>query len=259
MSQDGENPLKIPRPPGFEVIGLEQPRNRIPRPKTIETVTPVDKKMSYDETSMLLDKYLLAEHREDPNVIRWIAHYMIHRNALQAAREAGLKPSAGHVLKNRPDIYNCIKALTDKAAMKHGFDAGEVIERVKEVMDIDPGDLYNSNGSFKHLKDMRPETQRAIKKFKAKNYYETDPNGMKVLAGEIIEIEFWDKMKATELLGREKDLFTEKKTIQHDIMSNMKEMLLGSLQRGQDHASLVRNVTPVALPEPVDIEVEDEE
>jgi hypothetical protein len=130
--------------------------------------------------------------------------------------------------------------------MKFGFNAEEVVERIKEIANHDPIEFENPDGTFKlHMKDIAPESRRAIKKFKAKNFYEKDPNGMTYLAGQIIEVEMHDKLKPLEMLGREKDLFTEKRVLQHDITANMADILLDSKRRADDHAREIKDVVDV--------------
>ncbi len=205
--------------------------------------------LTVDETAMILRTTLLPEHHCDPNVLRFIASYMRCRNNSQAANDAGLVSRAGYSLRNRPDIHLAITRLTEKSVNKYGFDASEVIEKVKEISEIDPIQFENADGTFKtHMKDIAPEARRAIKKFKAKNFYETDANGMKVLAGQIIEIELWDKMKAVELLGREKDLFKETRKVEHDITSNMAQTLLESSKRAQDRILQLRDAAAATPP-----------
>lgn len=191
--------------------------------------------LSEPEVKLIIESTLLPEHREDPNVLLFIASYLRCRDTRQAAREAGLDVRSGPNLRLRPDIHTCITALSEKSVLKYGFDASEVVEKVKEVMNFDPIELEHMDGTFKeHLRDIAPEARRAIKRFKAKNFYETDVNGMKVLAGKIIEVEFYDKMKAIELSGREKKLFKETKSVEHDVSNNMRDLLLASTQRADN-------------------------
>ena len=218
---------------------------KIPSPPTPAIITH-NGTLNENETSLILRSTLLPEHREDANVLRFISSYVRCRNATQAAREAGLKPSAGNNLRSRPDIHACITKLTEKSVMKYGFDASEVVERVKEISNLDPIEFENTDGTFKlHMKDIDPESRRAIKKFKAKNFYEKDPTGMQVLAGQIIEVELYDKMKGLELLGREKDLFKETKTVQHDVTARMADVLLDSKRRAEDHMREVIDVVQI--------------
>lgn len=121
--------------------------------------------------------------------------------------------------------------------MKYGYDATEIVERVKEISALDPIELENPDGSFKKsFHQMKPEVRRAIKKLKVKNIWDTDPNGMKVITGEIIEFEFYDKMEAHKLLGQEKDVFKPKSVVEHDVSKRMADVLLDSARRGAERA-----------------------
>ena len=203
-----------------------------PQPTAFPEVTTSQGKLSGDETAFILRTCLLPEHADDPNILRFISNYMVCRDSRQAAKEAGLPPRAGVNLRARPDIHKAIEALTQKSVMKYGFDASEVIEKVKEVAAVDPVEFINPDGSYKtRMEDIAPEARRAIKKFKAKNLFDTDPNGMKTVVGVLIEVELWDKMKAVELLGREKDIFKETRKVQHDVTSNMRDVLLEAKNR----------------------------
>jgi hypothetical protein len=115
---------------------------------------------------------------------------------------------------------------------KYGYDAYEVIERVKEISIIDPVCFENPDGTYKtHLSQIDPEARRAIKKFKVKNMYGEDPNGMRTVVGQLVEVELYDKLKGLELLGREKNILKETKKVEHDVTSNMANLLLESKKR----------------------------
>lgn len=196
-----------------------------------------------DETTLILRVSLHPQHREDPNVLRFIQSYMRCKDARQAAREAGLPPEAGRNLRNKADIHLAITKLTEKSVMKYGYDATETIERVKEIAGMDLIEFENPDGSYKKsLSQISPESRRAIKRIKVKNMFDVDSNGIRTIVGEIIEIEVWDKMKAIELLGREKEIFKETRKIEHDVTANMKDVLLDSSRRAEQR---VIDVTPV--------------
>ena len=203
-------------------------------------------KLTDDETTMILRATLYSQHRDDPNVLRFIQSYMRCRDASQAAREAGLPPTAGNNLRKKQDIHEAITKLTEKSVMKYGYDATETVERVKEIAGMDLIEFENPDGSYKKsLSQISPEARRAIKKIKVRNMFDVDSNGIHTVVGEIIEIEVWDKMKAIELLGREKELFKETRKVEHDVTANMKDVLLDSSRRADQR---VIDVTPVAPP-----------
>lgn len=204
--------------------------------------------VTQDEVSFILRKCLRPEHQANPTVIRFINEYLLTRDARQSARTLGLEPKMGTYMRNQPDIFEAIRALTERAVMKYGYDAAEIVEKVKEIAFIDPADLQNDDGTYvDNIKLIPPEVRRAIKKMKVRNEYGEDPNGMKIITGKVIEYEFWDKMKAVELLGREKQVFTETRVIQHDVGKNMATTLLDSKRRGEERANGVREVVVVEV------------
>jgi hypothetical protein len=237
----------IPTPPGLGPLTYIPPPHIEPALPKIEDIETHNGKLTENEVSIILKTSLLPEHHRDPIVIRFIQSYMTCRDTSQASKECGIATGSGKALRNRPDIHEAITRLTEKSVMKYGFDASEVIEKVKEISAIDPIEFVRPDGTYKtDMNEIAPESRRAIKKFKAKNLYGEDNNGMKTVIGELIEVEFWDKMKAVELLGREKDLFKQTTTVQHDVTTNMANLLLESSQRAEHHAREVIDVTPVA-------------
>lgn len=231
----------FPTPPGAHLTNRGTPSTgadaayKPPGVPAAPEIVTVNGRLSEDETSIILRQTLLPQHREDPNILRFISNYLVCRDTKQAAREAGIPPRSGDMLRRRPDIHNCITKLTEKSVMKYGYDASEVIEKVKEIAALDPIEFENEDGTFKtSMRDIAPESRRAIKKFKAKNIYSTDPNGMRIITGMLIEVELYDKLKASELLGREKDIFKETRKVEHDVTSRMADVLLGSKQRADD-------------------------
>lgn len=228
----------LPTPPGVGPVTYTPPPPY--QPPVIEPTG----ELSANEVSIILKTSLLPEHHRDPIVVKFIQSYLSCRDTSQASRECGIATGSGKALRNRPDIHDAITRLTEKSLMKYGFDASEVIEKVKEIAGIDPIEFVRPDGTYKtDMNEIAPESRRAIKKFKAKNLWGEDANGMKTVIGELIEVELWDKMKAVELLGREKDLFKETRKIEHDVTKNMAAVLLESSRRAEEHKGVI-DVTP---------------
>lgn len=206
---------KIPLPPGFETK---------------------DTRLTDDEMEFFFKSYLTPNQYADKRYIAFICSYLEHRNASQAARASGLASSA----RQRPEVHACIEAITNKAVMKYGYDAAEMIERMKEIALFDPIDVVNPDGTIKeNMNDIPPTARRAIKKFKAKNLYESDPNGFPRLIGRLMEIEFWDKPSAIRDLGSEKNVLRKTTVVQHDVTQNMKSVLLESGSRADERLRLM--------------------
>lgn len=229
---------QCPLPPNRQVLPTPEVPTKDPKSAAPsigpEADSPPSGRLDEEEVSYIIRTTLRPEYRADANILKYVNTYLRCRDNAQAAREAGLTVNQGYYLKNKPDVHACITKLTERSVSKYGFDASEVVEKVKEVMSIDPIELLNDDGTFKDLRDMTPEARRAIKKFKAKNIYEDDPNGIPRLVGKLIEVELYDKMRASELLGREKELFVEKKKVEHDVTKDMASVLLESMKRADD-------------------------
>lgn len=217
-----------------------------PPPPDDPPLPKVSAALTDDETDFILSTTLRVEQRDDPLVLTFIKSYLECRSCSQASKAAKIQTHQGQTLLRKPEINACINMITQKALMKYGYDASEVIERVKEIAAIDPIEFENADGSFKtNMSQIAPESRRAIKKFKCKNIWGEDSNGMKIVIGQLIEVELWDKMKAVELLGREKNIFKETKVVQHDVTKNMASVLLGSQQKAEKRlAAMGRDVTP---------------
>lgn len=214
--------------------------------------TRKDYSLTEDETFYIMRTTLLPEHAADPLVIEFIKEYLACRDVRQAAERAGISKRSAETLKKRTDIFECIRQMTSKALEKYGYSAEDVVQKVKEVIDVDIADFQKPDGSWvENINEVPAESRRAIKKFKVKNEYDKDPNGMLFVSGKIIEIELWDKLKAADLLGREKEIFKEKKVIEMDATQNMKDILLGQNKRAEERLQQLRDVTEVvALPLP---------
>ena len=211
--------------------------------------------MSQSEITQIMAETLLPKHLTDPLVVRFIGNYVQCKDVKQAADLTGITGADGRNLFNRPDIYKCIAKITEKVVAKFGFDAEQVVERVKELAFVDIADLFDEKGRIiENIHQIDPAVRRAVKKFKYKSYFEDDINGVPQYRGRIYEVELWDKPRSLELLGREKDTFKKTTVMQHDVSKNAAEFLLGSIQRADEHKRQIeapKDVTPVIDVAPV--------
>lgn len=206
---------------------------------------PEDPRMKDEQILEIFRRTLRRDQIDDPQIIKFILAWVVTRSNPDSAEAAGFKRGTGSYWRGRPEIHKAIEEITAIAVVKHGYDASEMIERAKEIATLDPIEFQNPDGSFKtHLSEIRPEARRAIKKFRAKNIFGVDNNGMKIVIGQMIDVEVWDKLKGIELLGSEKNIFKKTTVVQHDVTSNMSELLLGSEKRAEERKLLMsRDVT----------------
>lgn len=224
----------------------------IPKPPTDKNTTDttdvaerdMDGKLSVHTASWILDECLKKENRANEQVIMFIDSFIRHKHIGQASEEAGIAPSLGYKWRHRKDIATAISKLIDASATKYGFDASEIVERTKEIVDFDPIMLQRPDGSFKSkMHEIPPEARRALKSMTVKNLYKQteDINGIKsnIIVGELIEYKFYDKLKAAELVGREKKLFKTTTKVEHDVTKNMAQTLLESAKRASERVKTV--------------------
>lgn len=194
-----------------------------------------DPRLKDQEILAILQRTLRRDQLDNPQVIKFVLAWCATRSNPDAAEAAGFKRSTGGYWRGRPEIHKAIEEITAIAVVKHGYDASEIIERTKEITNFDPVEFENPDGSYKtHLSQIKPEARRAIKKFKVKNLYGQDANGMRIVIGQLIDVEIWDKMKGLELLGSEKNIFKKTTVVQHDVTSNMADLLLESGKRADE-------------------------
>jgi len=206
-------------------------------------------KLDEYESKFIFDKCLKKANRYDESVLRFIEAFVRCKSISQASYEAGIHHTLGYRIRHKRDVARAIQELIEKSAIKYGFDSSEVFERVKEVVDFDPIMLQNADGSFKsNLHDIPAEYRRVIKKLKVKNIYNQieDMNGMKekIIVGEVIEYEFYDKLKASELVGREKEMFKNTTKVEHSVTKDMANILLESANRAKERDRNVIEVKP---------------
>jgi len=202
-----------------------------------------DKKM--DE---ILHEVLLLEHALNPKIPLFIKSYLTYHSLSDAARASGLHITEARRIINKSDVQDAIKTITSKWAKTTGFDSNELLERVNELSVIDPADLFNFDGSIKDIHSLPRSITRAIKKIKYKEITENDENGLPTVNGRIIDIEFHDKLRATELLGKHLSMFKDKVEVTHDIGENMSEVLI---KRAEERMKSVDAIMAKALNAPI--------
>lgn len=232
----------IPAPPGMVAPTMPLPAS------PAEEIVTVDSSIPEDEVNAILKTSLNPHHLADVRVIKYIQEFLRTRDNSDACLFAGIDKRSGYALRQKPDIHDAITRLTQKSLMKFGFDAEDIAEKVREISHVDIAELFQPSGMYKHPIEMAPEVRRVIKKFKIKYLYGPDNNGIHTKIGEVLEVELWDKLKAAELLAREKDLFTPTSVVKNDITENMSKTLLGAANRGLKRVASYRDVTPLALP-----------
>lgn len=205
----------------------------------IETLSPDNGELNDNEAAFILETTLSPKRRNDEIVLAFVESFVRCKNIKQASSECGIHHEVGYRIRHYKDVATAIDRIIAKSAVKYGFDASEIVERTKEMVDFDPIAVQNSDGTFiSNLHAIAPEARRNIKKLKVKNLWgeHEDINGMKtkIVIGEVIEYEFYDKLKAIDLVGKEKELFKTVNKVEHTVSKDMASILLASVKRADD-------------------------
>lgn len=223
-----------PPPPGFNSSRSEKKEENL-QPLTLN-----------EQVAKIFRETLTARHQHDKVVLGFIMSFVDCRHVGQASKSVGITAVEGRNLMKYKDVSEAVAKIAGLTAEKYGFAAEDLVKRVEEIAQFDPGCVYNADGTFKHLKDLSPDERRAIRSFECRNIMEKDPNGMETgrMIGQIMKYEFYDRIDAVKLGGREKDIFKERKVVTHDITATMNQKLLAGLQRASEARMIAeRDVT----------------
>lgn len=111
----------------------------------------------------------------------FIQHWLRHRNASRAAREAGYSPHCaaeqGYRLLRDPQfahVQNALREAKEQDEVRWTSLRELTLQHVHNVLASDPADLEDENGNLKPLRDIDPEARAAIQEFKETEFLGQD-------------------------------------------------------------------------------------
>lgn len=126
-------------------------------------------------------------------------------NGTQAAIRAGYSTTSARTEASQllaiAEIQDRIAELAEERNKALELDANMIIIELLRMLTADPLNYVNEDGDVKALKDMSVDARRAVKRF----YVDTTGSGVVMRT----HVEFWNKEKAAELLGKHLTLFKE--------------------------------------------------
>lgn len=151
-----------------------------------------------------------------PKQALFVREYLKDLNGKQAAIRAGFAPRSAEVtasqLLSKPKVREIIEELNDKRCEKIEVNAAMILKELIRIATSDISAAFDDQGNIKPLRDIPEDIRRAI-------------SGAQKLKGKM-KIDFWDKLKALELLGKHMKLFTDK--IEHSGTLSLEEIVAGS-------------------------------
>lgn len=153
--------------------------------------------------------------------------YLLDLNATQAAIRAGYSKKTaakiGSENLRKPDITNCIQELKNKRSERTKIDADYVLQRHREIDELDILDVVKPDLSgFRSLNEWPKSWRTSISALDISELFDYE-DGKKELSGLIKKIKWPDKVRNLELLGKHVDVqaYNEKVEVNGEINNVM--------------------------------------
>jgi phage terminase small subunit len=148
-----------------------------------------------------------------PKQARFVTEYLIDLNATQAAERAGYsKKTAGAIgaenLK-KPQIAEALADRQTKRFQKREITADWILDEIYKVAAFDVRRLYGPDGELLDIPKLDDDTAASVAGVEVNELFEGDGD-QKHAYGLNKKIKLADKLRALEMLGRHKKLFTDK-------------------------------------------------
>ena len=130
---------------------------------------------------------------------RFCREYIVDEVGGRAARRAGYTPSSADTrasnLLDRADVQEEIRRLRSEQTERLEIKSDVVLRELWKIATANAADLFDDNGNIKPLSQLPRSLTSAVRAVKRRA---TGPEG----TIEALEISFWDKVKALEILAR---------------------------------------------------------
>lgn len=133
--------------------------------------------------------------------------------------------------------------VVDVARLRMTLD--EVLSELRGIAGIDLADAYKPDGTLKNVHDMPPHVRKAIASIKTNELWQWRANE-KIQVGVVVEVKFWSKPAALELIGRNLKAWVDK--VEHSADSNLAGMLASAFVAGQGALEAAQPVAVIAAP-----------
>lgn len=173
---------------------------------------------------------------------KFAREYVIDHNGTRAAIAVGYSPQAAASKASQLLTNVKVSALVDKFlafhAQKAEITTEQILNGLRQCAFMDPRKLFGEDGSLKPLHELDSDTAAAIAGFEVEKLYEHFGSGQAKQIGTVTKIKFTDRLRALELLGKYRKMFTEK----HEI--NASGDLLEALDRAWKRVQTPEPETP---------------
>jgi len=147
----------------------------------------------------------------------FLGHYLETLDAQQAAKKCrNISPRDAEVLLELPAMRRAISYCMEQYFHLLKVNPSNLIQTLIRVVDLDPAELYYSDGELKSFADMPINLRKLLQSVENTKY------GTKV--------KFIDKLAAIEMLGKHYDIFREKV----DVTVSFEDLVINSIREEKD-------------------------
>lgn len=168
-----------------------------------------------------------------PKQERFCQEYIVDCNATAAAERAeySKKTAAqlGYQLMQIPEVLARIDELKRDQTKRTEIQADTILQRLDQIGGVDMAECFTELGALKNIHDIPKELRQCIASIEVLEVEEM-VNGRKQKIGETKKIKFWDKLRANELIGKHKKMFTERHDHTHRLGKTLEDIVDGSNQ-----------------------------
>jgi phage terminase small subunit len=155
--------------------------------------------------------------------------YLIDLNQTRAYIAAGYSKrgaaqSASLLLRN-PKVAQYIAEKSGKRLEMLDVSAEKILTELARIAFADPRKLFNSDGSPKNVTDLDDDTAATVGGFEAVELFDGSQGNQKHVSGLVKKIKQADKIKALELLGKYRKLWTDK--VEHGGKLTLESLVCG--------------------------------
>lgn len=160
----------------------------------------------------------VLEAQLNPQQELFCRQYVKHFNAGKAAVEAGYSAKTargiGSALLTKVAVQKRIRALVAGRLKRIELDGDQILHELKALGFFDPIAIYDEDGKMKPIHEWPPSIRKCVQSIESFEHYMPFT---KELIGVTWKVKFWDKLKALELLGKNKQLFNEHIEHHHEV------------------------------------------
>lgn len=144
---------------------------------------------------------------------RFVEEYLVDLNATRAAIRAGYSARSAAVtaakLLKQKRVAAAVADGCRRRAERLEVKQDEVLLELLRIARSDIGELVDEEGQLLPLRDMHPDSRRAIASIEVEEFFGGDgEDGAK--SGCLKKVKLWNKGEALQLLGKHLKLFTDK-------------------------------------------------